>query len=114
MLATQNNHITYIYTNMLLKKKTFFACTVKLLLCATCLHAQNRIDSARRSTMQIQPTAYFLTQPVYQNPISGNFYARQLPFFCSKELKIEKATGIPFKFRLGSVEYCDKLEGKNR
>jgi hypothetical protein len=37
-----------------------------------------------------------------------------LPFFCSKELKVQKAVGIPIKFRLSTVEYCDRLEGKNR
>jgi len=46
--------------------------------------------------------------------LPGNFYAKQLPFFCSKELKVQKTIGFPVKFRLGSVAYCDKLEGKNR
>ena len=33
-------------------------------------------------------------------------------WFCKKEWAWEKRTGIPFKFRLGSVEYCNWLEGK--
>src|SRR4051794_11716724 len=34
-------------------------------------------------------------------------------FFCKQELKLERATKIPFKFRLGNIQYCDWLEGKD-
>ena len=44
--------------------------------------------------------------------IAPGFYMRQLPFFCRQEIKLEKATKIPFRFRIGSVEDCDRMEGK--
>ena len=44
--------------------------------------------------------------------VAPSFYAGHLPFFCRQEIKIEHATKIPFKFRLGSVQYVDYLEGK--
>jgi len=44
--------------------------------------------------------------------VSPSFYATRLPFFCRQELRIEHATGIPVKFRLGSVQYVDYLERK--
>jgi hypothetical protein len=44
--------------------------------------------------------------------VASNFYVSNLGFFCKQEIKLEKITKIPFKFRLGSVESCDRLEGK--
>jgi len=38
--------------------------------------------------------------------------AEQLPFFCRIEHGVAKNSAVPFKFRLGSVEYVDWLEGK--
>ena len=38
--------------------------------------------------------------------------AECLPFFCRIEHRIGKKADLAFKFRLGSVEYVDWLEGK--
>jgi hypothetical protein len=59
----------------------------------------------------------FLTLPVRLNPISkmipGDFYTRNFGFFCKKELEFEKTAHIPLRFRLGSLQYCNYLEGKD-
>ena len=44
--------------------------------------------------------------------VSPSFYTNNLAFFCRQEIKFEKVTKIPFKFRLGSVQQVDYLEGK--
>jgi hypothetical protein len=56
-----------------------------------------KMDSLRKSPVKILPPDH---------------YVKGLGFFCKKELQLEKATKIPFRFRLGSLEYTDQLEGK--
>ena len=46
--------------------------------------------------------------------INSNFYSNHVGFFCKQEIRLEKKIKIPFKFRLGSVSECDRLEGKGR
>jgi hypothetical protein len=112
----QNNYITLnLPANMNSKKKTFIALTVKLLFSFPCAQAQVTKDTVNLDSARFLPvynTNFFLNRPILSNQIPGNFYAKQLPFFCNKELQVQKAVGIPIKFRVGSVEYCDKLEGK--
>ncbi len=47
------------------------------------------------------------------NPILPRWSAEELPFFCRIEHDFAKKNTVPFKVRLGSVEYVDWLEGKN-
>ena len=39
---------------------------------------------------------------------------RRWGLVCRKEWALEKSTGVPFRFRLGSVDYTDRLEGKTK
>lgn len=55
-----------------------------------------------------------VSKPTYKPFLPGDFYSKQLGFFCKQEIKMDKAIKIPFRFRLGSVEQCNWLEGKRR
>lgn len=55
-----------------------------------------------------------LPRPASFPLVPANYYASHLPFFCSTELKLQKVLKFPVKFRLGSVEACDRLEGKHQ
>jgi hypothetical protein len=46
--------------------------------------------------------------------VKPNFYSDNLGFFCKKEIAIEKKLGFPLQFRVGSFDYCNKLEGKSK
>ena len=50
--------------------------------------------------------------PVTVSLISPDHYTQCFGFFCKKELQFEKTTGVSVKFRLGTVQYCDWMEGK--
>ena len=41
-----------------------------------------------------------------------NFYTNKLTGACAVEWKLEKATGVAIRVRLGSLAYCNSLEGK--
>jgi hypothetical protein len=51
------------------------------------------------------------SEPV-KSYLPADFYTTQIGFFCRQEIKFEKLTKIPFRFRLGSMEQCDRMEGK--
>ncbi len=53
-----------------------------------------------------------IATPISILPLNADYYSCHLGFFCKQEIKFEKTTKIPFKFRLGSVQQCDWLEGK--
>jgi len=58
---------------------------------------------AKESRIIIRPISY----------LPGDYYSAHLGFVCRQEIRLEKSTGIPFRFRLGSVQQVDWLEGKS-
>ncbi|MEP6925996.1 MAG: hypothetical protein ABI834_00100 [Ginsengibacter sp.] len=52
--------------------------------------------------------------PNVKQIIPSDFYTNNMGFFCKKELVLEKATKIPLRFRLGSLQQCNYYEGKKQ
>lgn len=92
-------------TVLLISFKLFFSCAASAQVGTDSVQNKTKAPFAMKDTAQYKT---FSLSPV----LPSNFYAAHLPFFCDKELKIQKAVKFPVKFRLGSVEDCNKLEGK--
>ena len=72
--------------------------------------------SSSDSLLQIKRA--FLGAPYYRNAnilhtiIPANYYTTHFGFMCKQELALEKATKLPLRFRLGTLEECNRMEGK--
>ncbi|RMF00712.1 MAG: hypothetical protein D6772_05960 [Bacteroidetes bacterium] len=66
----------------------------------------------RRYPLPRRPALRQLFGPSQLEALPVGNPAAPLAFFCRLELKIENATRMPVRFRLGSSQYVDYLEGK--
>jgi len=64
-----------------------------------------------RFTQTILPNRHS-SQIFWPDPLKKSSYMESLSFFCRKEWEFEKATSIPLRFRLGSLDYTNYLEQK--
>jgi hypothetical protein len=60
-----------------------------------------RLSARRESTMLLSAS-----------PLPSAYHYKDLAFFCRIEVQMEQAFKFPVKFRLGEVQYVERMEGK--
>ena len=73
-------------------------------------HIQFNKPVFKPSNHGIKKDEIFLSRPFAIIP--QNYYTQHFGIVCKKEWALEKVTKIPFRFRLGSLQQCNYLEGK--
>jgi len=91
----------------------------KLFIVSALMFFSKTLDAQSVIAFYPQKVARFHTdssrpQPATAFSLQKDNYVRNLAFFCRQEYKLEKALKIPFRFRVGSLEHCNLLEGKSK
>ena len=82
---------------------------LNIILITSCL-LSIKIGAPLKDTSQLKPNYFSLSTDLKLAP---NYYTTKTGFFCNTERLLEKRTKLAVKFRLGSVEQTQKLEGYN-
>ena len=85
----------------------------------TAVHSQSRFNAKHLDQILLLPAVNSTPAQVVFIPVQSScflppWHASDLPVFCRIEHQLGKSSPVAVKFRLGSVDYVDWLEGKSR
>ncbi len=81
---------------------------------------QDTLTTVKINALAPPATLYFSIQNRISMPnllkqsgvIPGNYYTQTFGIICKKELQMQKTIALPVFFRLGSLDYVNRMEGK--
>lgn len=73
-------------------------------------YGQSSVPYSQKNTTPYADSMRFRPGAIFT--LKKDDYVKNLAFFCRHEWKLEKALRVPLRFRLGSLEQCNQLEGK--
>lgn len=94
-------------------RKIFIYCMIFVVKSASAQYSVTKAFTAQAfapksfsNIVTLNPSQNFLSL------IQPDFFLHNESFFCRQERKFETATKLPLRFRMGSLQYCNWLEGK--
>jgi hypothetical protein len=71
-------------------------------------------SSKASSQLNLRRSIDTIDKKIYLKVLPRNFYSQHMGFFCKKEVQVQQYTRLPLFFRLGSLEYVDRMERKSK
>ena len=83
---------------------------VFLIILSSKLFAQRFISMHSFNDTVFKPYSFLNAKTADMNVVPSDFYSSHLPFFCGKELQMQKLTGVAVKLRLGIKVFLQNIK----